>query len=116
MVNSGGNVAHLAHLGGALAGFIFILLDSKSNVDFKLMFKRNKFQQNSSVNPFGKMANPFKKKPDIQEANFYEQEDGQRNISQEEIDEILDKISKSGYQNLTAQEKKVLFEASKKMK
>ena len=116
MVNSGGNVAHLAHLGGALAGFVFILLDSKSNVDIKSIFRRNKFQQNSSVNPFGKMANPFKKKPDIQEASFYEQEEGQRNISQEEIDEILDKISKSGYQNLTAQEKKVLFEASKKMK
>jgi hypothetical protein len=116
MVNSGGNVAHLAHLGGALAGFVFILLDSKSNVDFKNMFRRNKFQQNSSVNPFGKMANPFKKKPDIQEASFYEQEEGQRDISQEEIDEILDKISKSGYQNLTNQEKKVLFEASKKMK
>jgi membrane associated rhomboid family serine protease len=116
MVNSGGNVAHLAHLGGALAGFVFILLDSKSNVDFKLMFRRNKFQQNSSANPFGKISNPFKKKPDIQEANFYEHENGEREISQGEIDEILDKISKSGYQNLTAQEKKVLFEASKKMK
>ena len=116
MVNSGGNVAHLAHLGGALAGFIFILLDSKSNIELKSMFRRNNLQQNPPANPFGRMANPFKKKPDIEEAKFYEHENGQRNISQEEIDEILDKISKSGYQNLTDQEKKVLFEASKKMK
>ncbi|MDR3666914.1 MAG: rhomboid family intramembrane serine protease [Ignavibacteriaceae bacterium] len=108
MVNSGGNVAHLAHLGGALAGFIFILLDSKSQIDLKSAFRRNRFQQ--------KVNNPFKKRPDISEANFYEHENGERNISQEEIDEILDKISKSGYQNLTEQEKKVLFEASKKMK
>lgn len=108
MVNSGGNVAHLAHLGGALAGFIFILLDSKSQIDLKSAFRRNSFQQ--------KVNNPFKKRPDISEANFYEHENGERNISQEEIDEILDKISKSGYQNLTEQEKKVLFEASKKMK
>jgi membrane associated rhomboid family serine protease len=116
MVNSGGNVAHLAHLGGALAGFIFILLDSKSNIELKGMFKRNNFQPKPPDNPFGRITNPFKKKPDDQEAKFYEYENGQREISQSEIDEILDKISKTGYQNLTEQEKKVLFEASKKMK
>lgn len=116
MVNSGGNVAHLAHLGGALAGFVFILLDSKSNIELKNMFRKNTFQQKTPLNPFGKMANPFKKKPDIQDAHFYDLESGQRDISQAEIDEILDKISNSGYQNLTEQEKKVLFEASKKMK
>ena len=116
MVNSGGNVAHLAHLGGALAGFIFILLDSKSNIELKNMFRNNIFKQKTTNNPFGQMTNPFKKKPDTQEATFYEIENGEREISQSEIDEILDKISKSGYQNLTEQEKKVLFEASKKMK
>ena len=40
----------------------------------------------------------------------------QLNITQADIDEILDKISRSGYQNLTDREKKILFEASKKMK
>ena len=116
MVNSGGNVAHLAHLGGALAAFVFILLDSKSNIELKSMFRKNTFQQKTPLNPFGRMSNPFKKKPDIEDAHFYDLENGQREISQEEIDEILDKISNSGYQNLTEQEKKVLFEASKKMK
>jgi membrane associated rhomboid family serine protease len=116
MVNGGGNVAHLAHLGGALAGLVFILLDSKSNVDIKNMFRKTSFQPKIPSNPFGKISNPFKKKSDAKEAEFYELEDGQRNISQEEIDEILDKISHSGYQNLTDQEKRVLFEASKKMK
>jgi membrane associated rhomboid family serine protease len=114
--NGGGNVAHLAHLGGALAGFIFILLDRNSHIELKSIFKRTGFQQKTPLNPFGGMNNPFKKKPDIEEGKFYEHEDGQRDISQAEIDEILDKISKSGYQNLTSQEKKVLFEASKKMK
>lgn len=33
--------------------------------------------------------------------------------SQEEIDQILDKISQSGYDNLTSREKEVLFKASK---
>ena len=116
MVNSGGNVAHLAHLGGALAAFAFILLDSTSNVELKNIFRKNSLQQKTPLNPFGRMTNPFKKKPDVHDADYYDIENGQRDISQGEIDEILDKISKSGYQNLTEQEKKVLFEASKKMK
>ena len=116
MVNSGGNVAHLAHLGGALAALVYILLDSKSNVELKNIFRKNNFQQKTPLNPFGRITNPFKKKSDTQEADYYDIENGQRDISQGEIDEILDKISKSGYQNLTEQEKKVLFEASKKMK
>lgn len=40
---------------------------------------------------------------------------GGRVITQEEIDRILDKIAASGYQNLTEQERQILFEASKKM-
>jgi membrane associated rhomboid family serine protease len=117
MVNSGGNVAHLAHLGGALAGFIFILLDSKSDIALKSMFRRNKFRQSTPINnPFVKMQNPFKRKPDVDEADYYDLENGTKTITQAEIDEILDKISKSGYQNLTEHEKKILFEASKKMK
>jgi membrane associated rhomboid family serine protease len=116
MVNNGDNIARLAHLGGALAAFVFILLDSKSNIELKNIFRKNKFQQKTPLNPFGRMTNPFKKKPDIQKADYYDIENDQRDISQGEIDEILDKISKSGYQNLTEQEKKVLFEASKKMK
>jgi membrane associated rhomboid family serine protease len=116
MVNNGDNIARLAHLGGALAAFVFILLDSKSNIELKNMFRKNTLQQKTPLNPFGRMSNPFKKKPDVQDADYYNIENGQRDISQGEIDEILDKISKSGYQNLTEQEKKVLFEASKKMK
>jgi membrane associated rhomboid family serine protease len=116
MVNNGDNIARLAHLGGALAAFVFILLDSKSNIELKNIFRKNSLQQKTPLNPFGRMTNPFKKKPDIQKADYYDIENGQRDISQGEIDEILDKISKSGYQNLTEQEKKVLFEASKKMK
>lgn len=34
-------------------------------------------------------------------------------VNQVEIDAILDKISKSGYENLTAKEKQTLFDASK---
>lgn len=38
----------------------------------------------------------------------------QKKAKQEVIDSILDKISKSGYDSLTAKEKAILFDASKK--
>ena len=64
------------------------------------------------------ISNPFKRKEkNVEDAQYYEVKDkDEENISQEEIDKILDKISQSGYQNLTEKEKKILFEASKKMK
>jgi hypothetical protein len=42
-------------------------------------------------------------------------DDGERRISQEVIDSILDKIGTGGYQSLTEEEKRILNEASKRM-
>jgi len=121
-ISPGSNVAHLAHLGGALAGFIYILLDKNTDAAIKHIFKRSSFKVKKPYNPFGGISDAFKHKDeDVQEARFYEvkdddHEDKKGEISQEDIDKILDKISQSGYQNLTEKEKKILFEASKKMK
>ena len=41
-------------------------------------------------------------------------EDENEDISQDEIDKILDKISDSGYSSLSNKEKEKLFNASKK--
>jgi hypothetical protein len=109
-------VAHLAHLGGALTGFIFIMLDKNTHVIFKDLFSRSSYRTTKPFNPFGGISDKFKKKGgDIQDANFYEV-DKKDEVTQEEIDRILDKISQSGYKNLTEKEKRILFEASKKMK
>ena len=109
------NVAHLAHLGGALAGFIYLLYERRNYKLYGNYFNGNK---KSSFNIFRGVSNPFGKKEEkIQDAKFYEVKDeGEKiEVTQKQIDEILDKISKSGYQNLTEKEKKILFEASKKM-
>ena len=117
-VNGGDSVAHLAHLGGALTGLVYMLLDR--NASFKNVFGSSS-QYNSGGNisdAFKNIPNPFKKKQrNVEDAQYYEIKDkDDENISQEEIDKILDKISQSGYQKLTEKEKKILFEASKKMK
>jgi membrane associated rhomboid family serine protease len=110
-------VAHLAHLGGALAGFIFIMFDPNTDAEIKYLFKKTPYRRAAKpFNPFGGIKNRFKKKEEVEEAKFYEIKEEENHISQEDIDKILDKISQSGYQNLTEKEKRILFEASKKIK
>lgn len=109
-------IARFAHLGGALVGFIYIMLDSKVDIKFKRMF--SSFRSSSG----GSGTGQFRRKPKqnrsyVEDAEFYEIDSRKKSsveVSQEEIDRILDKISQSGYQNLTEKEKKILFEASKK--
>jgi membrane associated rhomboid family serine protease len=116
--DAGSNVAHLAHLGGAIAGFIYIMLDKRTDVTLKHMFNKSYYRtREKPPNIFSGITERFRKKDeDVKEAKFYDlKDDTDEKITQEEIDKILDKISKSGYQNLTEKEKKTLFEASKKM-
>lgn len=88
--NAGGSIAHI---GGAIAGFIFIK-QLQSGRDLSKILKRKtrlKVVKNNSVSSKNNLE------PD-----------------QETIDRILDKISKSGYDSLTKTEKEQLFKASKK--
>ena len=118
-VSNGGVIAHLAHLGGAITAFLFIILDRKHNYNFDRLFEI--FKGGSSPT-FGQPT--FKKKSrgfsfgkrDVEDAEFYEinSDTPSETVDQKVIDEILDKISRSGYQNLTEREKKILFDASKR--
>lgn len=118
---AGSGVAHLAHLGGALVGFIFIMLDKNTDVPLKDMLnmsRKSKWQ--SSQKESNSIFNVFNKKEEkVSDANYYEIDNDKVDddkITQDDIDKILDKISQSGYKNLTEREKKILFEASKRMK
>ena len=109
-------IAHVVHIGGSLVAFLFIMFDKESPFSFKRFvgtIKRPAFGSTHS----GGFRKKIYNKPDVEDADFYEiknHKDENLNVSQEEIDRILDKISQSGYQNLTDREKKILFEASKK--
>ena len=118
--SAGSNVAHLAHLGGALCGFLYIMFDKKIDAPIKqtLMGYRDSSSGGNFKNPFENIGDKFRKRGEsVEEAKYYDMQDKEESdISQEQIDKILDKISQSGYQNLSEKEKKILFEASKKMK
>ena len=111
-------IAHMAHAGGALTGFLFILLDRRGEFSGRRIL--NSFKKPKNVFSTGKFGQTFRKavkKNDVEDAKFYDINDNSKkddSVSQEEIDRILDKISQSGYQNLTDREKKILFEASRK--
>jgi membrane associated rhomboid family serine protease len=107
--NTGG---HIAHLAGAFFGFLYIKLlvngiDLSTNVTRVLDFFVNLFQP-SKRTPFKKVhVNP--KKTSTKTASKIVMKDKH----QQQIDEILDKISQSGYDALTAEEKEFLFKAGK---
>jgi membrane associated rhomboid family serine protease len=98
--NSGG---HIAHLGGALFGYLFAL-NMRKNKDITLPFTRFRQWFVHLFRPKPKLKVKYKRPPvDDREYNR------QKRDNQAEIDRILDKISKGGYDSLTKWEKDTLF-------
>ena len=98
--NSGG---HIAHLGGALWGFIYAYM-LRYDFDIYKIFKKKARIRVKTVN-----SENFHKRPKSDE-----QYNAERAVEQEEIDRILDKIAKNGYSSLNDKEKEFLFRQSKK--
>ncbi len=101
--NAGGN---LAHLGGALMGYIFIRQLQKGIDLGKPIFTI-----------IGFFNNLFKPSPTMKVSHRKRSNKGSsqsESVPQVEIDTILDKISQSGYESLTKEEKNKLFSASQK--
>ena len=101
------NVAHFAHLGGAIFGLISIQsMHSSNNI---LSVLGSFFDRITKIITSGKSTKSGKAKFKTDEE--YNLEKKRR---QEKTDAILDKISKSGYESLTKEEKDFLFNQSKK--
>ncbi|MFA3783121.1 rhomboid family intramembrane serine protease [Melioribacteraceae bacterium 4301-Me] len=108
-------IAHFAHIGGALTGFLLVMLDRSNNFNVNWLFNKFRGHRGEIKTPFRTRKRSIYDDDEIQEAKFYDIDDkNDEIITQEEIDRILDKISQSGYQNLTEREKRILFEASKR--
>lgn len=105
--NPGG---HIAHLGGALWGFIYAFSLRKGKDVYQVFYKlyMPKFIWKKKENKFS-TSRPKSGRPlSDDEYNI------RRSATQEEVDQILDKISKSGYSSLTSKEKELLFKTSNK--
>lgn len=107
--NSGG---HIAHIAGAFFGFVYVKLlengtDLSKIVSSSIDFFVNLFRKSPSK-PL-KTVHKNYKKPTEKPASRIVTKDK----TQQQIDEILDKISRSGYDCLTKEEKEFLFKAGK---
>jgi membrane associated rhomboid family serine protease len=94
-MGSNNMIAHFAHLGGMLIGFIYI------------MIKRNDF----SLPGFIERMRPGSKKSGPRP---FRQNRPEGTISETEINAILDKISRNGYSSLTEEERRKLLRAGGK--
>ncbi len=111
-VTSGNGGGHIAHLGGALAGWWFAQSLRKGHDVTKwinqvldwlsdgIKFKSSSQKPRMKAQKGGRTAD-------------YEYNASKKKQS-DEIDRILDKLKKSGYASLTEEEKKSLFDASKR--
>jgi membrane associated rhomboid family serine protease len=107
--NTGG---HISHLSGALFGFIFIKLlengiDLSKIVSRILDFFVNFFTKSPST-PFKKVHKNYSRPVEKSGSRIIT-----KDKTQQQIDEILDKISQSGYDSLTKEEKEFLFKSGK---
>ena len=106
--NPGG---HIAHLGGALWGFLYIYF-LKRGFDFNNMIKFNKIS--AYFKTYKKPKKNYSKSSYNKRPLTDDEYNKRKTVNQEKIDEILDKISKSGYEKLTKEEKEILFKMSNK--
>ena len=117
MSGPGDGVAHMAHLGGMLFGFLLIRYWQK-HPDSSSSFGRSKGQEF-----FDNLKRKYDERQTYQHMKAEntdarretdEEYNARQRKNQEEVDAILDKIRKSGYDSLTKEEKKKLFDQSRK--
>ena len=102
--NAGG---HIAHLGGAFFGYLYVKQLNGGN-DIASVFDKIMDYLATYLKRESKLKKAYRRKKSDQDFRRGKVQ------TQAKIDNILDKISKSGYESLTKEEKDILFEASKK--
>jgi len=109
-IRSGNPGGHIAHLGGALWGFLYAYQLKKGvNLYWFIDYFRNIAPtRNATFMKSSTYSQKTKKPLNDEEYN------SRRVATQEQIDKILDKIGRSGYSSLTNEEKELLFKTSNK--
>ena len=113
MSSSGDNVAHMAHLGGMLFGYLMIRYWNNHPTAG--------YGRSNGRQFFDRLKENFEKRSQtrmkVHKGGASDREDdwefnARKKQNQEEIDRILDKIRRSGYDSLTKEENQQLFDSS----
>ena len=107
------NVAHFAHLGCMLFGLVLILYWKKNGLkgpDFDLKKWKGWFWRFKDRKKYTRYTE-VKDEPEVPHSD--EEYNYQRAQKERDVDAILDKVAKNGYDSLTDEEKEFLFKNSK---
>lgn len=104
-LGSSDGVARLVHLGGALGGYLLVKAH-QGGTDLSMIIRYFEYIFGQTKAASGKRKRN-KNMHIVQDAEIVEE------VDQSELDAILEKISKKGYDSLTKEEKQKLFELSK---
>jgi len=128
VVGSTDGVAHFAHLGGALVGVILLKTGGKMTLG-GIFDKLPGFgPRRSTIGIMSRPQNPARGSARVVDVSWRDVEPARQEQrrselptmnfgdEQEAVDRILDKITREGYQNLTAEEKALLTRVSKGMR
>lgn len=102
IANTGG---HIVHLSGAFFGFLYVYL-LKKGIDITKPFSTISFKKSA------KKKTPFSK-VHVNKTTSNLSKTAKSDVEQKRVDDILDKISKSGYDSLSKDEKEFLFKLGK---
>jgi len=94
-----GGVAHSAHLGGMLAGWLYF------------RYVHNRVGERAPTRPNIEVPQWFRRRKSAPKTTSYTVNVAQAGDVRQEVDRILDKINRSGFGSLTDREKKILDEA-----
>lgn len=126
---SSDGIAHFAHLGGLVVGLIILFI--WKSMDSRRRSSGNYWTSSSSSSRYNsydkdgssfaeKVKGAFKSKPKMtvvknagDRKDDYEYNE-RKKAHNDEIDRILDKVRQGGFENLTEDEKRTLFDASKR--
>ncbi|HZH96669.1 MAG TPA: rhomboid family intramembrane serine protease [Flavisolibacter sp.] len=106
--NTGG---HIAHLAGAAAGFVFVIQLQKGR-DGSIWINNFFDWVTNLFNPEKPKRGKVVKSQLFYKSNVAPFKKTTTNLSQQRVDEILDKINQKGYNTLSAEEKEILKRAS----
>lgn len=108
---TGGGVAHWAHLGGLVTGFVYLRFGERISRGFERAFFKPKKSTHVRVETGGRTSAPPPPPPPPTRRRR-----GVDGDSLDEVDRILDKIRESGMDSLTAAERAFLDDMSRRYK
>jgi len=119
---TGGSIAHCAHLGGALGGFLFmrrLARGTNSASWLKRLFDGSLFRGSGTTSSSSSGSGSSSEKRSSWEYNRPSESHssgGSYDIDQEELNRILDKMARQGYEQLTEAERESLRRSSEELK